>query len=539
MKKKALGLLACGLPLIMNAQAAFDVLQSSQTELRGTSRFTAMAGAYGALGGDLSTLTQNPGGIGVYRSSDLSLTLNLDFNQSKTATNTDNATKFNCNNFGYVGSMKLNSDVMPYINWGFSYNRLNSFNRRYRGNISNLNTSLSNYIAGATNNMNYTANDLTFKYDQDNKCTFDPYYDSYAPWLGILAYDSYIINGRSDGSLQGLYGNGTTGTGEYEVVQSGHTDEYSLNLGGNIKNKVFWGFGFGITDLSYSSYQYYGETLNNAYVYDSPNNGNMVKGMADYGFENYLSTSGTGYNFKLGVIVKPVNELRIGLAFHTPTFYSLKDTYKTYSSFMMSGTNAAGKQFSYKGSKESGDAGYADESHYTISTPWRFIGSVAGVLGQSAIVSFDYEYVANSTMRIGDEGRNYDQATTNNIKSYYQPTHILRIGGEYRLTPNFSVRAGYSTQNSPVKSVVANNQMEITTTSNNASYQFDKTTQYITCGMGYRYKSFYLDVAYVHKNYKSEYHITPPTLGTDAAPSIYSEVKNNSDRVSATIGFRF
>ena len=57
MKKKVFALLLCGLPLMINAQDAFDVLQMSQTELRGTSRFQSMAGAFGALGGDISVLT--------------------------------------------------------------------------------------------------------------------------------------------------------------------------------------------------------------------------------------------------------------------------------------------------------------------------------------------------------------------------------------------------------------------------------------------------------------------------------------------------
>ena len=67
MKKIVYALLLCGLPLMINAQEAFDVLQMSQNDLRGTSRFQSMAGAFGALGGDLSTMTQNPAGIGVYR----------------------------------------------------------------------------------------------------------------------------------------------------------------------------------------------------------------------------------------------------------------------------------------------------------------------------------------------------------------------------------------------------------------------------------------------------------------------------------------
>ena len=83
MKKIVFALLLCGLPLFLNAQDAFDVLQMSQTELRGSSRFQSMAGAFGALGGDISTLTQNPAGIGVYRNSDIGITLSLDFNSTE------------------------------------------------------------------------------------------------------------------------------------------------------------------------------------------------------------------------------------------------------------------------------------------------------------------------------------------------------------------------------------------------------------------------------------------------------------------------
>lgn len=43
-------------PLMANAQAAFDALQLSQQDLNGTARSMSMAGAFGALGGDLSTL---------------------------------------------------------------------------------------------------------------------------------------------------------------------------------------------------------------------------------------------------------------------------------------------------------------------------------------------------------------------------------------------------------------------------------------------------------------------------------------------------
>ena len=65
------------LPLLMGAQTAYDAYQISRYDLRGTARFMSMGGAFGALGGDLSVLGQNPGGIGVYRKSDIGITLDI------------------------------------------------------------------------------------------------------------------------------------------------------------------------------------------------------------------------------------------------------------------------------------------------------------------------------------------------------------------------------------------------------------------------------------------------------------------------------
>ena len=107
MNKLYISLLMCGASLMASAQATFDVLKLSETELNGTSRYMSMAGAYGAVGGDISAISQNPGGIGIYRSSDIAATMNLNFLSTKSASGdklTD--TKFNFNHVGYVGSMK-------------------------------------------------------------------------------------------------------------------------------------------------------------------------------------------------------------------------------------------------------------------------------------------------------------------------------------------------------------------------------------------------------------------------------------------------
>ena len=525
MKKLYITLLLCGASLMASAQGTFDVLKMSETQLNGTSRYMSMAGAFGALGGDVSAISQNPGGIGVYRKSDISVTMNLNFLSSKTPggdklTNT----KFWFNNVGYVGSMKIDSDFFKHFNWGFSFNRINSFQRRYQGGY-NVNNSLTNKIAQNLTDGNWTEEDLSVDNYSGNI-----YYDSNAPWLGILAYQSYLLNPNSDGSLQGLATNGTTGSANYYVDEKGHTDEYNITLGGNFKNTVYWGINFGITDLDFDSYQYYGEDLDNAMIYDYRfNDGSTTLGYAGYDFQSYQETRGTGYNFKMGVIVRPINQLRIGAAFHTPTYYDMKDLYKVQSGFDL---QVNGDDNLFQGNTETGEEGYYDEYRYTIKTPWRFIGSLAVVPSSKGMISMDYEYVGANTMRCGDEGGYNYADTEQKIKDQLQASHILRVGAEYRATQNLSIRAGYSYQTSPVKDAVkgvSNNNVDVV--SSNYMYQYDKSNQYITCGLGYRYKSFYADAAYVHQTRTSQYHAYPGEQG--------EEVKDNKNKIALTIGFRF
>lgn len=534
MKKLYIALLLGGASLMASAQATFDVLKMSETELSGTSRYMSMAGAFGALGGDASAVTINPGGIGVYRSSDISATMNLNFLSTKSGdfqNLTD--TKFWFNNVAYVGSMKIDSDFFKYFNWGFSFNRVKSFNRRYQGGYD-TNYSLTNKIADNLNAGNWIEDDLSV-----NSYDGNIYYESNAPWLGILAYQSYLLNPNLDGSLSGLSTNGTTGVANFYVEEKGHTDEYNITLGGNFKNTVFWGLNFGITDLRFDSYQYYGEDLDNAlvtdYFVDSEGNyiatGATTLGYAGYDFQSYQETRGTGYNFKMGVIVKPINQLRVGAAFHTPTYYDMKDLYKVQSGFDLLPNGMSSKDM-FQGSTETGEEGYYDEYRYTIKTPWRFIGSLAVVPSSKGMISLDYEYVGATTMRCGDEGGYNYGDTEMKIKDQLQPSHILRVGGEFRATPNFSVRAGYSYQTSPVKDEVkgiANNNVDVV--SSNYMYQYDKSNQYITCGVGYRYKKFYADAAYVHQTRTSQYHAFPGESG--------EEVKDNNNKIALTLGFRF
>ena len=60
MKKVYVSILAAAIPAIGLAQSAVDAYTLGTNEMRGTARFMSMGGAFTALGGDLSSLNQNP-----------------------------------------------------------------------------------------------------------------------------------------------------------------------------------------------------------------------------------------------------------------------------------------------------------------------------------------------------------------------------------------------------------------------------------------------------------------------------------------------
>ncbi|MEP5428457.1 MAG: UPF0164 family protein, partial [Flavobacteriaceae bacterium] len=59
--------------VFLSAQNINDVLRYSSENIQGTARFQAMGGAFGALGGDLSSLNVNPAGSAVFNYSQFTI----------------------------------------------------------------------------------------------------------------------------------------------------------------------------------------------------------------------------------------------------------------------------------------------------------------------------------------------------------------------------------------------------------------------------------------------------------------------------------
>lgn len=549
------------------AQSAIGAYSISQPDLKGTARYMGMAGAFGALGGDLSAISQNPAGIGVYRSSDVGFSLDLDLQNSSTQNDGKtfklDQTKFLLNNIGAVLTLRLNSSVCPNINFGFTYNKGSSFNRIYGGDINNLRTSMSNYIAGIANAQEVTEGDVSW---EDGINPYDPGYGYFtAPWITTLAYDNYVISPQltpQGTKWYGLWqdsmtGKDTSGSGSFLMQESGCTNEFNIVLGGNIADKLYWGMNFQIVGLNYKLHSVWGEYLKNAYRLNTE--GNPLVENAYWDYNGFYDVTGTGFSYQLGLIYKPVQALRLGFAFHTPTWYNINE-------------NFAGSMY-YEGQHESftseTNEGIPGYNSYGFRTPWKIIASAAGVLGSNIILSFDYEWSNYGSMHYSDTqylGNGYyedwydpwpwsratksgylDYVNWNDyygpenaqITTYYQSSNTFRIGAEFKPMSFLSIRAGYSYVSSPVKKEVRNNLMEVITSNMFPSYRLDNSTSYITAGLGFRFSRVYVDLAYVYKHINSEYHAFTPDVGSYVVSSPQSKLSLDNNQIVLSAGLRF
>jgi long-subunit fatty acid transport protein len=478
-----------GMISIASAQYVDQALIFSQQYFGSTARSKAMGNAFGALGGDFSSLSINPAGIGIYQKSEVSFSTNI-VNQTNTETTyqgqsaEDRSSNFSIRNFGYVfsqPSVPNNSGIVSF-NFGVGYSRINDFHQNIFTQAMNSPYSRMDAFAQNTNGIN-SSNLLQENNPYDN-----------VPWESEMAWQTYLIdvsnpdqNGMGDQYKTFLFQNELVNQFE-SINREGYINEYPLTFGANFNHKLYLGATFGMEDLYYSESKTYSET-------------------GDFGrfdYMNYASTRGFGYNFKLGIIYRPTPALRLGAAFHTPTWYNINESYNSLmtSNLQNVSTDADGPH------NEPTPLGNYD---YKMESPLRFVGSLAYQFGTKGLISFDYEYVnySQAKLRNGRDGYNFG-SENQEISTIYNPVSNIRIGGELRATDALSLRAGYELFGNPYKSVVNGISQP------NTNFNFNT----INGGLGYRFANVSLDLSYSYGN-RTNYMYMYQIDGVDVSPVKY------------------
>jgi hypothetical protein len=345
------------------AQNVDDALRYSQIFYGGTARFMSMGGAFTALGGDISSLSQNPAGLGVFRSSEFTITPQL-FHIKTSAgfngTNSDYLYNFNLNQIGIVSNLISNDKETGLItlNFGYSFNKTNNFNQNILIQGINNSSSMADYWAGVGNGT---------------------LYKNLSGAEGI-AYDAWVIDtitgsgANRYGTVYNNYGDNSSVYGQNVrrlVTNEGYTGEHALSIGGNYSNKIFFGATLGISQLRYTSHYEQLESTDQA----------LPTAFKNFTYTNYYQDNGTGYSLKIGAIIKPIETVRIGLAFHSPTWYRISEYF--YDNITSNFTDG--------GHYES--ANDPMRFRYALATPFRALAGVAVQIKKIGLISADYEYV--------------------------------------------------------------------------------------------------------------------------------------------------
>jgi hypothetical protein len=465
----------------VNAQNQVDALRYSYLDPTGTARFTAMGGAFSSLGGDFSAISINPAGLGVYRSSEFTITPSIVYTgaNSKFMGNTESDFNYNISlgNLGYVGTVLFEEEnsKLKSLSFGFGYNNLNNFNEMIEIEGVNAINSMTDHLAARTYGI--------------NSDDFDGFYLS-------PAWETYLINPNPD-DVQG-YVSALDARGQVQrmdIQRKGHLGEYVFSAGVNLDNQVYFGGSFGIQNVNFEQTIFYSEN----------DTDDMITDFKSFNYTEHIDVDGTGYNFKLGAIFRPVDWLRVSTAIHTPTFYNLYDEYSTDFSSVFADTSHL---------YQSGLGVY----DYNITSPFTAIGGLSFIILNQGLISVDYEFLDYSISKL--RGDDYSFSEENNaIESSYIASNNLRIGAEYKLGP-LALRGGWTYSTSPFGNEQLNADMDVMKFSG---------------GFGFRSQDFFFDMAYVYQD-KSEKYLMYEGFGLDAPET---EIQRTRHTVLATIGFRF
>lgn len=496
-----------------------DALKYSWFGPNGTARAQAIGGAIGALGGDISSNFVNPAGLAFYKTRDFVISPGFSFIKNNSSfrgdTKADNKSFFNLGTSGVVFGANNNGSRWNGSAFSIAVSRTANFNNRISYSGQNNFSSYGEEFAAAAA-FSGAAPDNSF-FDAD-----------LAPAVK-LAFYTYLIdtltlpgnNGADFVSLalwKNLKSNAPYRVSQQNTIETkGGITEIAVSFAATQMDKLYLGGSLGIPIVNYEKNSVFTET---DITGDANNN------FASSTLTEKRTSQGIGLNLKLGAIYKAAQNLRLGLAIHTPTLYGLKDTY--YGTMTTNTENYVNTGNSTITASTDKELNLAPEYKYDLTSPWRFmlsgayvLNSVEDVKQQKGFLTADIEYVTykSSRYKTAEDISNdsYYKGVNQGIGYYYKNAFNFRVGGEVKLT-TFMARLGFAYYMDPYKdSELKGNKM------------------YMSGGLGYRNKGFFLDLTYVHSLTND---VNFPYRLPDKA-NTFALVKGTGGNVAMTAGFKF
>lgn len=492
------------------AQETYENTKLIDNNLNGTARYVGMGGAMEALGADLSTIGTNPAGLGLFRKGKVDLSFGLVSQTGMNKFSSLNKTNMSFDQIGVV--FNVNKTPNASFNIGFNYHKSRNFDQ----------------LLNAANTLNNAS---------QNKLTYQKYHNQVFKEKKDLTYSQldalYMDNLLYDNRTNKYYNFPATGY-LYNQENKGYIGEYDMNLSANLNDRVYLGLTMGIHDVHYKGYAEYTENF--------VPNANNIPGLT---LNDSREITGTGFDVKLGVIVRPMAEspFRLGAYIHTPVWYDLTTSNYTV---LTDGTARPNVGETYD---------------FRVNTPWKFGLSAGTTLADRIALGATYEYAAYNAMqtRIKDggtydwyygtyyESSHNDRAMNNHTEDALKGQHTLKLGAEARITDHFSLRAGYNYLSALYKdAAVKDGSLNSPGTyyASSTSYVNWKDTNRFTFGLGWNVWRFNIDLAYQYSQQNGtfypfmNYYDGPGTSVEDniANPT---KVNNKQHQLLLTMGYKF
>ncbi len=495
----------------MQAQqtTANDALRLTDKGLNGTARFKAMSGAFGAVGGDLSAINTNPAGSAFFNHNTTSFSFGYNGKKNTSnfignlSTEKDNGIELGQMGAAFVFQSRNPENTMKKFVIGVNYETTKNLNNTLFSHGINPNNSLSDYFLNIANHGNngtaYNPQDLAVATGE----SIDGVYAYLGRTQGIGAQQAFL------GFQENLYDYDTNSNKYTSNMVDGPYNQESYMKSSGFNGKLIGNFG---TQLG--SRFYLGANLNLHFVdytmYSSAfqsTNTLTGSGITKMRFENEIYTYGNGFSFNIGGIAQVTEQLRVGVAYESPTWYRLNDELvQALSTEWRNDNNEISLQKTAPNVINIYDK-------YTVQTPASYTGSLAYIFGQSGLISIDYTLkdYSNTKMKPTQDFSYVNNLLSDNLTT----TSEIRIGGEYRIK-QFSIRGGYRFEQSPYKSEQTIGDLN--------SY---------SAGLGYDFGASRLDLAYGHAS--RPYNVNFISSGIPDA----ARVKTKENTISLTYSINF
>lgn len=414
-----------------------DVQRFAERGTIGSARYVGMGGAMTAIGGDPSAAMVNPAGLGLYRRSEISVSIDetIDNTQQVGSNDTYQRTRFAAPQISAIwawGNSQKQRGLV-YNNFMFSLNRLANFNRDIV--VKGAGMGMVPTICNITNDEGGVSEEFLVNKPWDNV---------EIGWLSILGYEAYLIDPIENNKWKPAV---DFTDGSLSISETGTSDQYTISWAGNISNQWYIGIGLNIPTINYTKHTSLREQNNQ-------NSSAELKSM--------FHVSGVGVSGSFGLIYRPIQALRIGASLQTPTILSLsrQSTGDMYSTI-------AGQKYEVL----TPESGVMD---IDIASPLRTSVSVAGQLGKIGLIAVQYDYAHSNEM---------------------EDIHTLRIGAEAQAYRGLFFNAGYVYESSFMKEdprwLLGYNEIRT-----DMDYRYTAATQYASAGIGYRSDVVVAQLAY-------------------------------------------